>query len=64
LPSGKSNNAYLKEISFEFGYGNLSDLEQKPLPLPWQIRLSYTHSIAGQNIPFANHWQLTSASFF
>ena len=64
LPSGKSNNAYLKEISFEFGYGNLSDLEQKPLLIPWQVRLGYTLPIAGQNTLFANRWQLTSAFFF
>ena len=31
LPTGKSNAAFLKEINFEFGYGNLSELEQKPL---------------------------------
>ena len=64
LPIGKSNDAFLKEIIFEFGYGNLSDLEQKPLPLPWQVRLGYTLPIAGQNTPFTNRLELFSTFFF
>ena len=64
LPTGKSNVAFLKEINFEFGYGNLSDLEQNPLSIPWQIRLGYTLPLAGQNSPIANRWQLNSNFFF
>ena len=56
LPLGKSNASFLKEINFEFGYGNLSDLEQKPLSAPWQARLgeaevravtAYVHGLGG-----------------
>ena len=64
LPLGKSNTAFLKEISFEFGYGNLSELEQNTLSVPWQVRLGYTRPIAGQNIPVANHWGLSSTFYF
>ena len=64
LPTGKSNAAYLKEINFEFGYGNLSDLEHHPLSMPWQIRLGYTRPLAGQNTPIANQWELNSTFFF
>jgi len=64
LPTGKSNAAFLKEINLEFGYGNLSDLEQNPLTTPWQIRLGYTRPLDGQNIPIANHWELNSTFFF
>ena len=64
LPLGKSNTAFLKEISFEFGYGNLSELEQNTLSVPWQVRLGYTRPIAGQNTPVANHWVLSSTIYF
>ena len=64
LPLGKSNTAILKEISFEFGYGNLSELEQNTLSVPWQVRLGYTRPIAGQNTPVANHWGLSSTFYF
>jgi len=64
LPTGKSNAAFLKEINFEFGYGNLSDLEQKPLSAPWQVRLGYTRPLAGQNTHIANRWELSSTFFF
>jgi hypothetical protein len=64
LPTGKSNAAFLKEISFEFGYGNLSELELKPLSFPWQVRLGYTRPIAGQNTPVIHRWELSSMIFF
>ena len=64
LPTGKSNAAFLKEISFEFGYGNLSELELKPLSFPWQVRLGYTRPIAGQNTPVIHRWELSSIIFF
>ncbi|HJL94887.1 MAG TPA: hypothetical protein QF871_06580, partial [SAR324 cluster bacterium] len=64
LPLGKSNAAFLKEISFEFGYGNLSELEQKALSFPWQVRLGYTRPIEGQNTPVANRWELSSIFYF
>jgi len=64
LPTGQSNDSVLKEIKLEFGYGNLSDLELKPLILPWQLRLGYAHPISGQNTPFAKSWELTSVLFF
>ena len=64
LSLGKSNAAFLKEISFEFGYGNLSELEQNTLSYPWQVRLGYTRPIAGQNIPVANQWVFISTIYF
>jgi hypothetical protein len=64
LPLGKSNSALLKEISFEFGYGNLSELEQNALSVPWQVRLGYTRPIAGQNTPVANQWVLSSTLYY
>ena len=64
LPLGKLNTAFLKEISLEFGYGNLSELEQNTLSVPWQVRLGYTRPIAGQNTPVANHWVLSSTFYF
>ena len=64
LPTGQSNDSVLKEIKLEFGYGILSDLELKPLILPWQLRLGYAHPISGQNTPFAKSWELTSVLFF
>ena len=64
LPIGKSNAAFLKEISFEFGYGNLSELEQKSLSVPWQVRLGYTRPLAGQNTPVANRLELSSTFYF
>ena len=64
LPTGKSNNSILKEITFELGYGNLSNLEQKYLKLPWQIRIGYAHPIAGQNTPFAKRFEISSNFFF
>jgi hypothetical protein len=63
MPLGKSNTAILKEISFEFGYGNLSELEQNTLSVPWQVRLGYTRPIAGQNTPVANNWVLSSTFY-
>ena len=64
LPLGKSNAAFLKEISFEIGYGNLSELEQKALSFPWQVRLGYTRPIEGQNTPVADRWRLSSIFYF
>ena len=64
LPIGKSNFAFVKEINFEFGYGNLSELEQKPLPFPWQFRLGYTRQLSGQNMPIAQRWELSSSFYF
>ncbi len=64
LPIGKSNTSFLKEISFEFGYGNLSELEQRALSLPWQLRLGYTRPISGQNRPLSNCWKLKSTFYF
>jgi len=64
LPTGKSNSSFLKEINFEFGYGNLSELEQKPLSYPWQVRLSYTKPFAGQNTPLIQRWELSSTFLF
>ena len=64
LPTGKSNLSFLKEINFEFGYGNLSELEQKPLSYPWQVRLGYTRPFAGQNTPLIHNWELSSTFLF
>ena len=64
LPTGKSNASFLKEINFEFGYGNLSELEQKPLLYPWQVRLGYTKPFAGQNTPLIHRWELSSTFLF
>jgi hypothetical protein len=64
LPTGKSNASFLKEINFEFGYGNLSELEQKPLSNPWQVRLGYTMPFAGQNTPLIRLWELSSTFLF
>ena len=64
LPTGRSNASFLKEINFEFGYGNLSELEQKPLSYPWQVRLGYTRPFAGQNQPLIHSWELSSIFLF
>ena len=64
LPTGKSNESFLKEINFEFGYGNLSELEQKLLSYPWQVRLGYTRPFAGQNLPLIHSWELSSTFLF
>ena len=64
LPTGKSNASFLKEINFEFGYGNLSELEQKPLSLPWQVRLGYTKPFSGQNTPIIQLWELNAIFLF
>ena len=64
LPTGKSNASFLKEINFEFGYGNLSELEQTPLSYPWQVRLGYKRPFAGQNSPLIHRWELSSTFLF
>ena len=64
LPTGKSNASFLKEINFEFGYGNLNELEQKPLSFPWQIRLGYKRPYAGQNTPLLHSWEVSSIFLF
>jgi len=64
LPTGKSNASLLKEMNFEFGYGNFSELEQKPLSYPWQVRLGYTKPFAGQNTPLIHRWELSSTFLF
>ena len=64
LPTGKSNASFLKLINFEFGYGNLSELEQNPLSYPWQVRLGYTRPFAGQNTPLIHRWELSSTFLF
>ena len=64
LPTGESNASFLKEINFEFGYGNLSELEQKPLSYPWQFRIGYTRPFAGQNKPLIHRWELSSTFLF
>ena len=64
LPTGESNASFLKEINFEFGYGNLSELEQKPLSYPWQVRIGYTRPFAGQNTPLIYRWELSSTFLF
>ena len=64
LPTGKSNASFLKEINYEFGYGNLSELEQKPLSYPWQVRLGYTRPFAGQNTPLIHRCVLSSTFLF
>ena len=64
LPTGKSNKSFLKEINFEFGYGNLSELEHKPLSYPWQVRLGYTKPFAGQNTPLIHRWELSSTFLY
>ena len=64
LPTGESNASFLKEINFEFGYGNLSELEQKPLSYPWQVRIGYTRPFAGQHTPLIHRWELSSTFLF
>ena len=64
LPTGKSNASFMKEINFEFGYGNLSELEQKPLSFPWQVRLGYTKPFSGQNSPKIHLWELNAIFLF
>ena len=64
LPTGESNASFLKEINFEFGYGNLSELEQKPLSYPWQVRIGYTRPFTGQNTPLIHRWELSSTFLF
>ena len=64
LPTGESNASFLKEINFEFGYGNLSELEQKLLSYPWQVRIGYTRPFSGQNIPLIHRWELSSTFLF
>ena len=64
LPIGKSNASFMKEINFEFGYGNLSELEQKPLSFPWQVRLGYTKPFSGQNTPIIHLWELNAIFLF
>ena len=64
LPTGKSNASFMKEINFEFGYGNLSELEQKPLSFPWQVRLGYTKPFSGQNSPIIHLWELNAIFLF
>ena len=64
LPTGESNASFLKEINFEFGFGNLSELEQKPLSYPWQVRIGYTRPFTGQNTPLIHRWELSSTFLF
>ena len=64
LPTGESNASFLKEINFEFGSGNLSELEQKPLSYPWQVRIGYTRPFAGQHTPLIHRWELSSTFLF
>ena len=64
LPTGKSNKSFLKEINFEFGYGNLSELEHKPLSYPWHVRLGYNSPFAGQNTPLIHRWELSSTFLY
>ena len=60
----QKNNGYKDELLMEFGWGNLSELEKRPLMMPWQVRLGHLIPIRGENQPIANAWTISVELFF
>ena len=64
LSKGQKNNGYMDELLVESGWGNLSELEKKPLIMPWQVRLGHLIPIRGENQPISNAWIISAQIFF
>ncbi len=64
LLNGQRNQSYLDEVELEFGWGNLNDLEERALPLPWQMRFGYVKPIRGGNAIFAPRLHFSWLLFF
>ena len=63
LGPNQNNAVLLDKGTLEVGYGNLTDLETQPLPLPWQFRLSWSQLLRGRNVPAAPTLGLTLMLF-
>ncbi len=64
LDGGANNQGYLDQALLEIGWGNLNQLEEKPLNLPWQIRLGHLKSLRGERQFIAPVWQLEAQIYF
>ena len=51
-------------LHWRFGFGNLADLEEGPVTLPYQIRLTLDRSLRGFNVPYENGMTLSILFFF
>ena len=47
----KWNTRRLYQWNFELGYGNLTQLESEPLPMPFQVRFGVLRPFMGENVP-------------
>ena len=64
LDGGANDQGYLDQGLLEIGWGNLNQLEEKPLDLPWQIRLGHRKPLRGERQFIAPVWQLEAQIYF
>jgi hypothetical protein len=60
--SGKTRRLY--QWNFELGYGNLTLLEQNPLPIPFQVRFGVLRPFIGENVPKESQYYLSGDIYF
>ena len=51
-------------LHWRLGFGNLADLEQGPVTLPYQVRLTLDRSLRGFNVPYEDGVTLSILFFF
>jgi hypothetical protein len=63
LGTSQRNSLFADQGTLEVGFGNLTDLEKHPLPLPWQFRLSWSKYLRARHVPAAPTLGLTLMLF-
>lgn len=61
--TSQHNPLLVDQGTLEVGFGNLTDLEKHPLPLPWQFRLSWSKYLRARHAPVAPTLGLTLMLF-
>ena len=64
LGSENRKSRRLYQWNFELGYGNLTLLEQNPLPIPFQVRFGVIRPFMGENVPKDSKYYLSGDIYF
>ena len=64
LGSESGSTRRLYQWNFELGYGNLTQLEREPLPVPFQVRFGVLRPFMGENVPKESQYYLSGDVYF
>lgn len=61
---GNSDPHKESQLHFRLGYGNLTELENGPLTVPYQVMLTVDRSLRGFNVPYSDGYTLSLLFYF